>query len=107
MLKLTGSQRTVAGQAEDTYPMQGFCRTPMILWILSIATLSWKLLSPEKAESCTMSHMNCVDSRTVSVEQMGCVKCVFVKEQTLCFCGQELLGHTRFGFDEDPKTKQF
>lgn len=36
------------GDIEDTYPMQGFCRTPMILWILSMATLSWKLLSPVK-----------------------------------------------------------
>lgn len=37
--------------SEDTYPRQGFCRTPMILWILSIATLSWKLLSPGKENS--------------------------------------------------------
>lgn len=42
--------QTEDGEAEyeDTYPRQGFCRTPMILWILSIATLSWKLLSPGK-----------------------------------------------------------
>ncbi|TNN86886.1 hypothetical protein EYF80_002641 [Liparis tanakae] len=57
--------------------MHGFCRTPMILWIRSMATLSWKLLSPGKEESCTMSHMNCVDSRVESVEQMDCGKCVY------------------------------
>lgn len=27
-------------------------------------------------ESCSMSHMNCVDSRAESVQQMGSVKCV-------------------------------
>ena len=33
----------------------------MILWIRSMATLSWKLLSPGEEMSCTVSHMNCVD----------------------------------------------
>lgn len=56
--------------------MQGFCSTPMILWILSMATLSWKLLSPGKEKSRTMSHMNCVDSGAEHVEHMGCLKCV-------------------------------
>lgn len=41
-----------------------------------------------------MSHMNCVDSRTESVEQMDCVKCG-VGEQTPCLCGLEVLGHTK------------
>lgn len=95
------------GQAEDTYPMQGFCRTPMILWILSMATLSWKLLSPEKEESCTMSNTNCVDSRAESVEQMGCVKRVWEGTDSLPLCGQEVSGHTKFGFDNDPKTSRF
>lgn len=27
-------------------------------------------------ESCSMSHMNCVDSRVESVQQMGSLKCV-------------------------------
>lgn len=34
------------GGVEDTYPMHGFRSTPIILWILSMATLSWKLLRP-------------------------------------------------------------
>lgn len=67
--------RARVGHAEDTYPMQGFCRTPMILWILSMATLSWKLLSPGKEASCTMSNMTCVDCRDESVKHMGCAKC--------------------------------
>lgn len=29
-----------------THPISGFCRTPIIRWILSMATLCWKLLSP-------------------------------------------------------------
>lgn len=31
---------------QGIYPMCGFCRTPRILWIRSMATLSWKLLRP-------------------------------------------------------------
>lgn len=56
-----------------------------------------------------MSHMNYVDSRAESVEQMGCVKhvCVCIREQTPCLCGQEVLGHTRFGFDKDLKLSSF
>lgn len=30
----------------SVYPMFGFWRTPIILWIRSMATLSWKLLRP-------------------------------------------------------------
>lgn len=51
--------------------------------------------------------MNCVDSRAEPVQQMGGVKCVCVREQTPCFCGQEVLGHTRFWFDKDPKLSSF
>lgn len=87
--------------------MQGFRRTPMILWILSMATLSWKLLSPGKEESCTMSYTDCVDSRAESVEQMGCVKRVWEGTDSLPLCGQEVLGHTKFGFDNDPKLSSF
>lgn len=64
--------------SEDTYPRQGFCRTPMILWILSIATLSWKLLSPGKENS---DHENDEPYQhcgahvwTVSVIRNGCLK---------------------------------
>lgn len=51
--------------------------------------------------------MNCVDSRAEHVQQMGGVKCVCVREQTPCLCGQEVLGHTRFWFDKDPKLSSF
>lgn len=29
-----------------THPLWGLCKTPTILWILSMATLCWKLLKP-------------------------------------------------------------
>lgn len=29
-----------------THPLFGLCKTPTILWILSMATLCWKLLKP-------------------------------------------------------------
>lgn len=33
--------------------------------------------------------------------------CVRIREQTPCLCGQEVLGHTRFAFDKDPKLSSF
>lgn len=66
------------GRAEDTYPMQGFWRTPIILWILSMATLSWKLLSPGKEHGFTTCYMSCVDCRVDSAERMvtNILKCL-------------------------------
>lgn len=33
-------------EAKGTYPICGFFKTPKIRWILSIATLCWKVLNP-------------------------------------------------------------
>lgn len=58
-----------------------------------------------------MSCMKCVDSRAESVEQMGCVKRVCKGTDSLPQrgresvpgSGQEVSGHTKFGFDNNPK----
>lgn len=45
-----------------TYPLFGLCKTPTILWILSMATLCWKLLKPVSRKHeipisvCVQSH---------------------------------------------------
>lgn len=63
--------------------MHGFCRTPIILWMRSMATLSWKVLSPAKKDTqlkpfrwrnstSSLSRTGC----SASVRQMGsCVAC--------------------------------
>lgn len=44
-----------------------------------------------------------LDSRAESARQMEFVQNVCTEEQTPCFWEQEVLGHTRVGFDQDPK----
>lgn len=70
-----------------------------------MATLSWKLLSPGRQEKSYHELQEMADF----VQQMGVCACVCacVKKQAPCLCGQEVLGHTRFWFDKDPKLSSF
>lgn len=52
----------------ETYPIWGFCKTPTIRWIRSMATLCWKLLNPRVKEGGWLEGMGC---RSVSVEGMA------------------------------------
>lgn len=77
---------------------------------------------PWSSESCPWPHSpgNCWvledrKSRTMSYRKWltlcsrwVCVRvCACVKKQAPCLCGQEVLGHTRFWFDKDPKLSSF
>lgn len=44
--RLSKTMRTVGRTMLTSYPLLGLCKTPTILWILSMATLCWKLLKP-------------------------------------------------------------
>lgn len=46
-----------------TYPLFGLCKTPTILWILSMATLCWKLLKPVSGTHENPNQHLCSESR--------------------------------------------
>ena len=83
--------------------MQGFCNTPMILWILSMATLSWKLLSPVNRGSGEVRHESHCLCRGAA-QQMGCLVNVYAaREEMVCLYGQEAWGSFKdYGLTDFP-----
>ena len=85
--------------------MQGFCNTPMILWILSMATLSWKLLSPvHRGSGEVRRESRCLCRGAEAAQQMGCLVNVHaVREEMVCLYGQEVWGSIKaFGLTGFP-----